>query len=950
MKGKISSLEIHNFRGVRLLRLRPDGQHLIITGENGSGKSSIIDALEYAFTGKVRKLSGRRDVEERRGIPHLGGGKTRVEFRFQESGHVVSVAYPRGVLALPAAVSRLLAQASGHPFVLRRDQILEFISARPSARYQQISSIVGLKPLDEVDSAWHKALRNASKEVEKRAEEIEAEYGRLGNLLYTPIGGPDDLLAAVNASLRDGGLAPISARPELAARIQTIASQLRSGAEHALVQQLRGLEVELKALPAVLTAFLDRQEAMLRLRAEFWQKSAVLADARWEQLLVAGLGQLEADGGWLHCPLCQEPVADSGALREHLAERVTGLGTLTTLRREISQATGELHRSLANTCERAEELAVALNLQQINADALLLAVSYLRALEPALQEDELSAETNALWRDAAPLRALDAAWAPIRVAVARRRAEVSPAEEEQPLFELHTRLAKVADAWQGLERRWAHLASALRMAEQLTLVCDELAAARRRGLERMRHELEDEIERLYNMIHPNEGYSGIRLQPQREQRSSVDLTARFQGRDPAHPLTHWSEGHLDSLGLCIFLAFIKRYNPGFGLIILDDVLTTVDAGHRLRVAGLLAKEFADYQLIVTTHDQMWANQLHAALPASQLLCLRPWELERGVAAWDHPLGDWAYYREVAGARPLDAIAGAGRNLEQFLYTMSANLRLAIPFRPQGDYSIGDMMPPFFAWCASHRVERPDRPTFAGDLADIKQQLEAIWRLRNWSGAHFNPWGATATAAEARSFIDVVASLVELFSCPACQMLVAREGDALRCPMCAPGAPARFISGYDSGWHGRAERMLRQPEAAARGHLRHMVPAIVLGFLKDMRLQLGLEVVATLDGEYRASALFKAFVEFVTTAPPPGYDAGEIRSRARAIAAFRVDGDWRAVADGELAAFVGSAHDLICPFTCASCEGLLGYDAERGCYTCRSCIAQTGLTSAYWFIA
>ena len=44
-------------------------------------------------------------------------------------------------------------------------------------------------------------------------------------------------------------------------------------------------------------------------------------------------------------------------------------------------------------------------------------------------------------------------------------------------------------------------------------------------------------------------------------------------------------------------------------IVMDDVLTTVDAGHRLFVARLLAREFPDYQFVITTHDKLWAKEL-----------------------------------------------------------------------------------------------------------------------------------------------------------------------------------------------------------------------------------------------------------------------------------------------------------------------------------------------------
>jgi AAA15 family ATPase/GTPase len=50
MNCTIDQIQVQNFRGIRRLDLLVEGRNLIVVGENGAGKSSLVDALEYFFT------------------------------------------------------------------------------------------------------------------------------------------------------------------------------------------------------------------------------------------------------------------------------------------------------------------------------------------------------------------------------------------------------------------------------------------------------------------------------------------------------------------------------------------------------------------------------------------------------------------------------------------------------------------------------------------------------------------------------------------------------------------------------------------------------------------------------------------------------------------------------------------------------------------------------------
>jgi len=80
----------------------------------------------------------------------------------------------------------------------------------------------------------------------------------------------------------------------------------------------------------------------------------------------------------------------------------------------------------------------------------------------------------------------------------------------------------------------------------------------------------------------------------------IDFAANRAGVQPSGFL---SDSQIHSLALAFRLAAIKRFNTAAPIIALDDIVTSYDADHRRTIAALLAKEFTDFQLIITTLDE-----------------------------------------------------------------------------------------------------------------------------------------------------------------------------------------------------------------------------------------------------------------------------------------------------------------------------------------------------------
>src|SRR5262249_40981955 len=112
--------------------------------------------------------------------------------------------------------------------------------------------------------------------------------------------------------------------------------------------------------------------------------------------------------------------------------------------------------------------------------------------------------------------------------------------------------------------------------------------------------------------------------------AKLSFDVDFYERGLFPPGAYHSEGHQDGMGLCLYLALRKRaLGDKFTFAVLDDVLMSVDPGHRREVGRLLKNEFPDTQFILTTHDRVWLQYMktEGLIVRSQLF--GGWSVEMG---------------------------------------------------------------------------------------------------------------------------------------------------------------------------------------------------------------------------------------------------------------------------------------------------------------------------------
>lgn len=147
------------------------------------------------------------------------------------------------------------------------------------------------------------------------------------------------------------------------------------------------------------------------------------------------------------------------------------------------------------------------------------------------------------------------------------------------------------------------------------------------------------------------------------------------------------------MGLCLYLALMKHtLGDGFTLAVLDDVLMSVDAGHRREVCTLLKTRFPKTQFILTTHDLVWLQFMRTENLIQGSVSFGGWTIDTGPQVWTE--GD--VWKQIAEKLAKSDVAGAAaalrRYLEYELTILADNLRARVEYHGNGHYDLGDLWP------------------------------------------------------------------------------------------------------------------------------------------------------------------------------------------------------------------------------------------------------------------
>ena len=807
---RIKTIHIEEFRGIRSLDLDLAGKNFGICGPNGSGKSGVVDAIEFCLTGNVTRLSGQGagELSVKNHAPHVDQRKTPDKATVSMTALIPSldkdvaimrsVKNPRTVTIMPAGgpEEAAIRELQSHPeFALSRREIAKYIVTPPNQRSKDVQNLLRLDHIEKLRNALLKYANRCKVE----AGEADRAYKLAKADLKTAL-GIDTLdqklvLENVNEKRHLLGLptltrlCPSTSFKDGAAKEGEQETKTQFSREIALAD-LNAL-MEVASTPPTVEFATQVELAATALNA-LKEDERALVLASQHGFIKTGLEFVNEDV----CPLCDTPW-DAEELRAHLKKKLLGADGVGVHLETIQSAFGILARIL-DDCMSSMQKAAGYGGFLKTAGPFTELDLYIESL--AAKKNSLTAflEDQVLIDEA--IAAIGTDWLPMPTTVQARLKEIQAAIKAIPdsstadnarefLVVLQDRYERLLEASEVAKKRTARHVKAKKVHDLYSKVSTKI-------LESIYEAVAVEFTVFYKAINDDEGdFTGeLKAVP-----AKLSFNVDFFGRGTFPPGAYHSEGHQDGMGLCLYLALMKHtLGDKFTFAVLDDVLMSVDTGHRREFCRLLNTKFPNTQFVLTTHDRVWLQYMKTESLIARSQLFGGWSVELGPRIWD----DQDIWTEIEQELGKDDVAKAAwllrRYLEYIATVLADNLRAQVEFKGDASYDMGDLLPPVLnQWrsrlkkgikAAEHWGKDAAKAEIETKLSEAEILIKATnseqWAINK--SVHFNKW-QNLGSTEFKDVVNAYKGLLDHIRCPNhnCKTfpyLTPRKGSAeqLRC--------------------------------------------------------------------------------------------------------------------------------------------------------------------------
>ena len=800
---KLESIYIEEVRGLRKLELNFGKETFAISGPNGSGKSGIIDAIEFGLTGQMGRLTGRgtKGLSVAQHGPHVDKVKfpdaafVKLKLFLTDLNKTVTitrfVSAAKKVKIEPDSpqIRAALDEIAEHPEItLSRREILRFILVEPTKRSEEIQALLKLEEIGETRKTLytaHNRLASAKTEAEGREKSFSSA---LQLHLQIPALKKEPLLEAVNKRRKTLGLALIEDWTQDTILDEGLIKE-KGGPELNKESALRDADALTAALATSDLLGKSEAEKIVEDLTRLEQDPSLLAALQQRNFIEKGLSLVDGSA----CPLCDKEWPDIEHLKQHLQAKLDKSEEAKKLQdallKNASLIGGKLSgfavllgpvKTVAEVL-KDNEFAQAITAWKTDLDTFksgLISVEKIRKAKARFESGWLSVPKDFT-------KSLETLTEKIKA----KPDQSATVDAQTFLSTAQVRLNDFRDA-----RKSNKAAGVAKAASKAAY--DVYCAVQEAELNALYEEVQEDFSIFYRALNgTDEMKFTAKLKPTA---GSLDFDVNFYGRGLYPPAAYHSEGHQDGMGVCLYLALMKRlFGKNFTLSLLDDVVMSVDSGHRYEFCKLLKTYFPDTQFIITTHDRLWAEQMKSAglVTGKTSIAFYSWTIDSGPLVQSNE-EIWDEIAALLAKGKVDSAASALRHhLEYAMSVLADQLGARPQYRADGTYELEEMLTSVLkrtkelwgkATESAKSWKKDDKEKNATERKQFLGTCDAVMRVEQWSinkAVHYNAW-ANFGVNDFKPVVAAFKELMECFRCTTCNgwiyVLPKVNAQSLRC--------------------------------------------------------------------------------------------------------------------------------------------------------------------------
>lgn len=246
--------------------------------------------------------------------------------------------------------------------------------------------------------------------------------------------------------------------------------------------------------------------------------------------------------------------------------------------------------------------------------------------------------------------------------------------------------------------------------------------------------------------------------------ASFEIKVKLKNGRWATPQQIFSEANFDLMVLLLYLSIIRVSvaNGQSKVLILDDVLQSVDSVIRAKFMDYVLTVCHDWQIIVSCHDELWQKQMEYLFNLKghkyKNIKIAKWDFETGPKVVYESLQSEASSLEKAisvGDKQIIA-SSAGLLLENICQKLSVSLSVRIHRKKDDKYTLGDLWPGIMKALKKSSL-----------LSELLNNIDREMMVRNMLGCHANEWAQSMSDSEIMVFANNILNFYHSVYCSDC---------------------------------------------------------------------------------------------------------------------------------------------------------------------------------------